>query len=65
MAEFTYNNVKHASMGYTPFEPNCGYHPYVVYEEDINPCSRSNTSNKLAKKLRNLMAAYKKNLLHT
>ncbi len=37
MAEFAYNNAKHASTGYTPFELNCGYHFRDSYEEDVNP----------------------------
>ena len=36
MAEFAYNNAKNASTGYTPFELNCGYHPCVSYEKDID-----------------------------
>ena len=64
MAEFVYNNAKHASTGYTLFELNCGYHQRVSYKKDVNPCSRSKAGNELTEKLRNLMAAYKKNLEH-
>ena len=64
MAEFTYNNAKHASMGYTSFELNCEYHPRVSYEEDVNPRSRSKPTDELTKELRNLMAAYRENLQH-
>ena len=35
MAEFAYNNAKHDSTGYTPFELNCGYYARVSYKEDI------------------------------
>ena len=62
MAEFAYNNVKHASIGYMSFKLNCGYHPRVSYKEDVDPRSRSKAADELTKKLRNLMAAYRKNL---
>ena len=62
MAEFAYNNAKHASTGYTSFELNCGYHPRVSYEEDVDSYSRSKAADELTKELRNLMAAYRENL---
>ncbi len=37
MAEFTYNNTKNVSIGHTSFELNCGYHPHISYNEDIDP----------------------------
>ena len=37
MAEFAYNNVKNASTGHTPFELKCGYHPRMLYKEDVDP----------------------------
>ena len=46
MAEFPWNNAKNASTGYTSFELNCGYHPRVSYDEDLNPCSKSRTAEK-------------------
>ena len=64
MAEFAYNNAKHASTGYTPFKLNCGYHPRFSYEKDVEPRSRSKVADKLTEELRNLMAAYKENLQH-
>ena len=64
MAEFAYNNAKHASTGYTPFELNCGYHPRVSYEEDVDPRSRSKAADELTEELRTLMAACRKNLQH-
>ena len=57
IVEFAYNNAKHASMGYTPFKLNCGYHLRVFYKEDINPYSKSKATDELTKKLRDLMAA--------
>ena len=65
MAEFAYNNAKYASMGYTSFELNCGYHPRVSYKENIDPYSKSKVGKKLTKELKNLMAACRKNLNHT
>ena len=41
MAEFAYNNAKNASIGLIPFELNCGYHPRMLYEEDVDPRSQS------------------------
>ncbi len=64
MAEFAYNNTKNASTGHTPFELSCGYHPKVFFEEDVNPCLRFRSTNKLAKELRELMKVCCQNLLH-
>ena len=64
MAEFAYNNAKHASTGYTSFEFNCAYHPPVSYKEDVDPRSRSKAADELNKELRNLMAACRENLQH-
>ena len=64
MAEFAYNNAKHASREYMPFELNCGYHSRVFYKEDVDPCSRSKAANKLTEKLRNLIVACRENLQH-
>ena len=65
MTEFAYNNAKHASIGYTPFELNCGYQLRVSYEEDVDPCSKSKAANVLTKKLRNLITTCRENLQHT
>ena len=64
MAEFTYNNAKYTSTGYTPFELNCRYHPRVSYKEDLDPRSRSKLANELTEELRNLMTACRENLQH-
>ena len=64
MAEFAYNNAKHASTGYTPFELNCRYHPRVSYKEDVDPRSRSKAADELTEELRTLMAACRENLQH-
>ena len=39
IAEFAYNNAKNASTGHMPFELNYGYHPRMLYEEDVDPRS--------------------------
>ena len=55
MAEFAYNKAKNASTGQTPFELNCGYHPRMSYEENVDPCSKSKSADKLSVKLKELM----------
>ena len=65
MAEFVYNNANNASIGHTPFELNCGYHPRVLYKKDINSQSKSKVVDKLSIKLRNLIIICQKNLHHT
>ena len=56
MAEFAYNNGKNASTGYTLFELNYRYHPYISYKKDLDPRSKSKIAEKLSFKLQNLMA---------
>ena len=38
IAKFAYNNVKNASTGHTPFKLNNGYHPQMLYKDDVNLC---------------------------
>ncbi len=64
MAEFAYNNAKNTSTGHTLFKLNCGYHPKVSFEEDIDLRSRSRSANELAKELRELMEVCCQNLFH-
>ena len=66
MAEFTYNNAKNASTGYTPFELNCGYHLRVSYKEEeiFDPCSKSKTVEKLSSELGELIIVCQQNLYH-
>ena len=63
MAEFAYNNAKNASSGHTPFELNCGYHPRISYEKDVNPHSKSKSADESAE-LRELMIVCRENLHH-
>ena len=64
MAEFLYNNAKNASTGHTPFELNCGYHPQVSYEEDVDSHSQSKSADELSAELRELMIVCRENLHH-
>lgn len=51
IAEFAYNNDKNIRTNHTLFKLNCGYHLYVFYKEDINPCFKSKIINKLSTEL--------------
>ena len=64
MAEFAYNNAKNASTGHTPFELNCGFHPRMSYEEDVDPRSQSKSADELSVELRELMIVCRENLHH-
>ena len=64
MAEFAYNNTKNASTGHMPFELNCGYHPWMLYEEDVDSCSQSKSADELSAELRELMIVCQENLHH-
>ena len=47
-----------------PFKLNYRYRLYIFYKKNVDPCFKSKAANRLTKKLRNLMAIYKKNLQH-
>ena len=64
MAKFAYNNSKNASIGYTLFELNCGYHSWVFFKNKCNAYSRSCTANRLAIKLKKVIDIWRQNLLH-
>ena len=64
MAEFAYNNFKNASTGHTPFELNCGYHPRMSYEEEVDPRSQSKSADELSEELRELIVVCRENLHH-
>ncbi len=64
MADFAYNNAKNAITGHTSFQLNCGYHPRVFFKENVDPCSRSRSTNERVKELRELMKVCCQNLLH-
>ena len=65
MAEFAYNNAKNASSGHIPFELNYGYHPWMLYKDNVNPRSKFKPADKLLIELRELMIVCKENLYHT
>ena len=62
MPEFAYNNAKNASIGHTPFELNCGYHPRISYENNVDPRSKSKLVDKLSAELTELMIVCQENL---
>ena len=64
IAEFPYNNPKNASTDHTSFELNCGYHSQVFFENNVNPCSKSCSADKMAKELKKLMDICQQNQLH-
>ncbi len=64
IAEFAYNNAKNASTGHILFKLNCGNYPKVSFKEDVDPHSRSRSTNKLAEELRELIEVCCQNLLY-
>ena len=64
MAEFAYNNAKNASTSHTLFELNCGYHAWILYEEDVDPRSQFKFPDELSAELRELMIVCRENLFH-
>ena len=57
MAEFTYNNTKNTSTSHISFKLNYGYHPKILFKENINFCLKSCFADKLVEKLRKLIEA--------
>ena len=64
IVEFTYNNSKNTSIGYTLFKFNCGYHLRISFEDEYNACSKSFLAKRLALELRELINIYHQNFLH-
>ena len=62
MAKFVYNNVKNVKTGHTPFGLNCGYHPWMLYKEEVDSRSKFKSANKLLAELRELMIVCRENL---
>ena len=65
MAKFVYNNAKNLSTSYTLFKLNYSYYSWMSYEEEVNPCSKFKSAEKLLAELRKLMIVYWKNLYYT
>ena len=64
IAEFAYNNAKNTSSGHMPFELNYSYHPWMSYEDDVDPHSKSKSADDLPVELRKLMIVCRENLHH-
>ena len=64
MAEFAYKNAKNTSTGYMPFELNCGYQSRIFYKEEVNPCSKLKSVDKLSAELRELIFVCWENLYY-
>ena len=64
MAKFAYNNAKNASTGHIPFELNCGYYPWMLYEEKVYPRSKLKSADEQSAELRKLMIVCRENLHH-
>ena len=64
MTEFAYNNIINANTSHNPFKLNCGYNPKVSFKEDVDSCSKSRFTNKLAKEFRELLKVCYQNLLY-
>ncbi len=64
MAEFAYNITMNTSIGHTFFKLNCGYHPKVSFEEDVDPRLKSHSANELVEELRELIEDCYSNLFH-
>ena len=64
MGDFAYNNANNTNTSYISFELNCGHHPRVSYKENINPCFKFKSIDKLLTELWQLMTVCHKNLHH-
>ncbi len=62
MTEFAYNNAKNTGTNHIPFELNYGFHPQVLFKEDIDPRFRSCSTNKLTEELKELIEICCQNL---
>ena len=65
MTEFTHNNAKNASIGYTLFILNYGYYLKVLFKKNNNLYLKSRFADKLVKKLRELIKVYYQNPFYT
>ena len=46
------------------FELNCGYYPWMLYEEEVNSRFKSKSTDELLVELRELMSVCQKNFHH-
>lgn len=64
MMEFAYNNVTNANTGHTFFKLYCSYYPCNFFEDEVDFCLKSYSTNKLAKTLEESILIYQQKLLH-
>ena len=64
MAKYAYNNAKYASLGHTPFELNCVYHPQMLYDKEADPRYKFKLADEPLAELRKLMIVCQKNLYY-
>ena len=64
MTRFAYNKAKNTRTDYTLFELNCGYHPCIIYKENINLFFKSKTANKQVSEFLEMMTVCKKNFYY-
>ncbi len=64
MAKFAYNNAKNATTNGTPFKLNCSYHPQASYKKNVDSHSQSKSADKLATKLKELIAVCREKFQH-
>lgn len=53
-----------ANISYTSFEPNYNYYPHISFKDKVNFHTKSRLTNKLAKKLKELMSICQQILFH-
>lgn len=58
MTKFAYNYAKNTNTSHILLELNYSYYFYVFFEDNINPCSKSSSTNKPAKELKDLISIY-------
>lgn len=64
MAEFTYNKANNANTGYSSFQLNSKYNPYIFFDKEVDPRSKSLAAETLVLELNNWMTICQQNLFH-
>ncbi len=64
MGKFVFSNTKNANIDHILFELNYGYNLKALFEDKTDLCLRFCSTNKLAKKLKELIEICCQNLLH-
>ena len=59
-----YNNAKNTNIGHMLFKLNCGYHPRILYKEEVDPHFKSKSVDELSAEQRKLMIICQKNLYY-